>query len=221
MAEQNEPIESLPLIRKRRILGIIVPLFNVPFFALTSYQTALLIIGGMPLNSEEVITSVIALIASLGVGLFLPWWSPVYTSSYTLEAAGLKISRLLRGTVTLPYKNIARAEVYIREPGDISEDALNYTKDSSAQLRKLGFSFVDFTNAESNIVILMVGRKVYMISPAKPRAFLKSLKRRAPKLTAKIVELNAQPAGITGVKGMLSVDKSRHSAFFLVLPDCR
>jgi len=192
LAEQNEPIEALPLIRKRRVLGIIVPLFNIPFFTITSYQTALLIIGGMPLNSEEVITSVIALIASLGVGLFLPWWSPVYASSYTLEATGLKIKRLLRGTVTLPYKDIARAEVYIRELGDISEDALNYTKDASAQLRKLGFSFVDFTNDEANIVILMVGRKVYMISPAKPRAFLKSLKRRAPKLTAKIVELNAK-----------------------------
>lgn len=196
MAEQNEHTEALPLIRKRRILGIIVPLFNIPFFAITSYQTALLIIGGMPLNSEEVITSVIALIASLGVGLFLPWWSPVYTSSYTLEGAGLKIRRLLRGTVILPYKNITRAEVYIREPGDISEDALNYTKDASANLRKLGFSFVDFTNDEANIVILMVGRKVYMISPAKPRAFLKSLKRRAPKLTAKIVELNAKGKSI-------------------------
>ncbi len=192
MAEQSEPIDALPLMRKRRILGIIVPLFNVPFFAITSYQTALLVLAGTPLNSEDAVTSIIALVASLGVGLFLPWWTPVYTSSYRLDVEGFTIRRLLRGTVTLPYKDIARAEVYIREPGDIPEDAIEYTKDSSAKLRKLGFSFVDFTNSESNIVLLMAGRKIYMISPAKPRSFLKSLKRRAPKLTAKIVELNSK-----------------------------
>ncbi len=89
----------------------------------------------------------------------------------------------------MPYKEISRAEVYIREPGEIPEDAISYTKENAEKLRKTGFGFVDFTNSESNIVLLMSGRKIYMISPAKPRAFLKSLKKRSPKLTAKIVEL--------------------------------
>jgi hypothetical protein len=121
---------------------------------------------------------------------------PVYTSRYTLEESGLRIRRLLKRSVFLPYKEIVRAEVYIREPGDVPEEALNYTKVSAERLRKSGLGFVDFTNSEANIVLLMSGSKIYMISPAKPRAFLKNLKKRAPKLTARIIELNAKGKNI-------------------------
>ena len=192
MEERNEPIEALPLITKRRILGIIIPIINVPFFAITAYQIALLILAGTPLSSEDLISSAIALVSILGIGFVLPWWTPIYPSSYTLEVEGLRIKRFMRGRVSMLYKDIARAEVYIREPGEIAEDAINYTREASERLRKLGFSFVDFTNSEANIVLLLSGRKIYMISPAKPKAFLKSLKRRAPKLTARIVELNME-----------------------------
>jgi hypothetical protein len=78
----------------------------------------------------------------------------------------------------------------------IAELARMIGQENAEKLRKTGFGFVDFTNSEANIVLIMSGRKVYMISPAKPRAFLKGLKKRAPKLNAKIVELNAKGKNI-------------------------
>ncbi|MCX6649934.1 MAG: PH domain-containing protein [Candidatus Bathyarchaeota archaeon] len=192
MAEQNEQVEALPLIQKRRLLGIIIPAINLPFFAFNAYRTVTLYLSGAPMNSEDFYSSAVLTVATLLLAFALPQWVPVYASKYTLEATGLKIGRLLKGSVSLPYSEIARAEVYIREPGEIPEDAIEYTRTNAEKLRKTGFGFVDFTNSESNIVLLMSGRKIYMISPAKPRAFLKSLKKRAPKLTAKIVELNAK-----------------------------
>jgi hypothetical protein len=192
LAEQNEYVEALPLIQKRRLLGIIIPAINIPFFAFNVYQIITLYLSGAPMNSEEFYSSALLTVVTLILGVGLPQWIPVYPSKYTFEENGLKISRLLKRSITLQYKEIARTEVYLRAPGEIPEDAIKYTSDNAENLRKTGFGFVDFTNSEANIVLLMSGRKIYMISPAKPRAFLKSLKKRAPKLTAKIVELNAK-----------------------------
>ncbi len=196
MAEQIEHVEALPLIAKRRWLGIIIPAINLPLFTFSAYTTVTMYLAGAPTNSEDFISNVLVMVATIALGLLLPLWVPVYTSSYTLEESGLRISRLLKKSVFLPYKEIARTEVYIREPGEIPEDAINYTRVNAEKLKKTGFGFVDFTNSEANIVLLMSGRKIYMISPTKPRAFLKSLKRRAPKLTAKVVELNAKGKNI-------------------------
>lgn len=196
MAEPNETIEALPLIPKRRFLGIIIPTINLPFFAYNVYILMTLYQSGTPLNSEEFYSSAILTIITLVLGVGLPQWIPIYSSKYTLEENGMRIRRLLKRDVVLPYKEIARSEVYMREPGEIPEDAINYTKDNATKLRKLGFGFADFTNSESNIVLIMAGRKIYMISPAKPRAFLKNLKKRVPKLTAKIIELNAKGKNI-------------------------
>jgi hypothetical protein len=190
LAEQNEQVDSLPLITKRRILGILVLAMNLPFFAYNLYSIVTIYLSGGPMNTENFYSNLVLTTLTLVLLLGLPRWIPVYTSKYTLEADGLRITRFLKGTIILNYKDIPRVEVYIREPEEIPEDALNYTKDAAEKLRKTGFSFVDYTNSEANIVLLMSGRKIYMISPAKPRAFLKSLKKRAPKLTAKIVELN-------------------------------
>jgi hypothetical protein len=196
LAEQNEPVEALPLISKRRMLGIVIPLINMPFFVFNGYRVITLYLSGAPTNSEDFVLSAIVLVTTLVLGFILPYWVPVYTSQYFLEDRGFRISRLFRRNVLLPYREIPRAEVYIRESGEVPEDAINYTKDAAEKLRKTGFSFVDFTNSEANIVLLMSGRKIYMISPAKPKAFLKSLKKRAPKLTARIVELSPQGKNI-------------------------
>ncbi len=190
--DQIEQVEALPLMAKRRYLGIIIPVINIPFFAFNAYTAVTLYLAGAPLNSEEFYNSALLTVATFVLAIMLPRWVPVYASKYTLEEKGFRMTRLLTPGAFLPYQEIARAEVYIREPGEIPEDAIEYTKTNAEKLRKTGFSFVDFTNSESNIVLLMAGRKIYMSSPAKPRAFLKSLKKRAPKLTAKIVELNAK-----------------------------
>ena len=190
MAEQVEQVEALPLMAKRKGLGIIIPAINLPFFAFNAYRVITMYLAGVPLNSEDFYSSAMLTVVTFVLAIMLPRWIPVYKSNYVLEGRGFKMSRFLTASVTIPYTDLARAEVYIREPGEIPEDAIEYTKMSAEKLRKTGFSFIDFTNSESNIVLLMSGRKIYMISPAKPRAFLKSLKKRAPKLTAKIVELN-------------------------------
>jgi len=187
---QAEEVPALPLATRRRALGILIPLINMPLFTLNLYETIMMAFAGTPLNSLDFLNSAVFTLITLGLGLLLPWWAPVYQSRYSLDSSGLRISRLLKKTLVIPYKRIERAEVYIREEGKISEDADKYAKDSAANLRKTGFKFSDYTNAESNIVLLISGNKIYMMSPEKPKSFIKSLKKRAPKLTVKLVELN-------------------------------
>jgi hypothetical protein len=191
LAEQNETVEALPLIRKRKLLGVIIPLVNLPMLAISVYAAANYFISSST-DQFELFNSAAMIVSTILVGVVLPWWTPIYPSSYTMEKAGFRINRFLRRSLLIPYKNLERAEVYIREPGEISEDAEKYAKESSEKLRKTGFSFVDYTNSETNIVLLITGRKILMISPAKPKSFLKSLKIRSPKLNGKIVELNAR-----------------------------
>jgi hypothetical protein len=185
-----EEVPALPLATRRKVLGILIPLINMPLFALNLYETIMMVFAGTPLNSLDFLNGVVFTIITLGLGLLLPWWTPVYQSRYSLDGFGLKINRFLKKTLIIPYKRIERAEVYIREEGKISEEADKYAKDSAANLRKTGFKFNDYTNAESNIVLVISGNKIYMMSPEKPKSFVKSLKRRAPKLTVKLVELN-------------------------------
>ena len=187
---QVEEVPALPLATRRKALGILIPLINMPLFALNLYETIMMAYAGTPLNSLDFLNSVVFTFITLGLGLLLPWWTPVYPSKYSLDGAGLRISRFLKKTLVIPYKRIERVEVYIREEGKISEEADKYAKDSAANLRKTGFKFNDYTNAESNIVLLISGNKIYMMSPEKPKSFVKSLKKRAPKLTVKLVELN-------------------------------
>jgi len=187
---QAEEVPALPLATRRKALGILIPLINMPLFALNLYETIMMAYAGTPLNSLDFLNSVVFTFITLGLGLLLPWWTPVYPSKYSLDGAGLRISRFLKKTLVIPYKRIERVEVYIREEGKISEEADKYAKDSAANLRKTGFKFNDYTNAESNIVLLISGNKIYMMSPEKPKSFVKSLKKRAPKLTVKLVELN-------------------------------
>jgi hypothetical protein len=185
-----EEVPALPLATRRKALGILIPLINMPLFALNLYETIVMAFAGTPLNSLDFLNSVVFTFITLGLGLLLPWWTPVYPSKYRLDGSGLRISRFLKKTLVIPYRRIERAEVYIREEGKISEEADKYAKDSAANLRKTGFKFNDYTNAESNIVLLISGNKIYMMSPEKPKSFVKSLKKRAPKLTVKLVELN-------------------------------
>jgi hypothetical protein len=99
------------------------------------------------------------------------------------------IKRFLRGTKDIPFKKIDRVEVYIRVDEEISKDATEYATDQSAILRKSGFRFNDYTNGENVIMNLFVERVIYMISPMRPKALLKELKRKNKRLTARIVEL--------------------------------
>lgn len=171
------------------LLGYIIPAVNLPLFLYNVYQTALHLQEGMVIGSQMFWEDIIVLVSTLFLTWAIPRFFPVYTSKYVLTPDGFKISRLLRKAVTIPYKEINRVEVYIRVDDEISKAATEYATDQSANLRKSGFKFIDYTNAEDIIMNMFVDNSIYMISPEKPKTLLKELKRRNKRLTARIIEL--------------------------------
>lgn len=183
-------IESLPLMQRRRMLGYFIPAVNLPLFLYNLYQTYLHYQSGILVIPGQVFwEDVIVLASTLFLTLAIPRFFPVYTSNYNLSQDGVELRRLLRKTELIPFKDIDRVEVYIRVDEEISKDATEYATEQSTNLRKSGFKFIDYTNAEENIVNLFVGKSIYMMSPKKPKSLLKELKRRNRRLTARIVEL--------------------------------
>jgi hypothetical protein len=177
---------------KRRILGILIPLLNVPLFAWNFWQTLLELQGGMRFTDIEFAESLLVLGTTLALSLMIPRVFPVYESKYLLGEADLKLSRFMKGSISLLLKDIERVELFLRVQQEISEEAKKYAMDSSAQLRKAGFKFKDYTNSEDIILNIFVGQNVYMISPKKPKTLIKELKKRNKRLTAKIVELHSR-----------------------------
>jgi hypothetical protein len=196
LADTVEDVPSPPLITRRRLLGLMIPAFNIPLFGWNLYSLATKVQGGMNLNSTAFLEELFVTFSALFLALLLPRYFPVYTSKIRLEPAGLTLSRFLKAKTTLPYKEIDRAEVYVRVDDEISPDANSYALDQSASLRKSGFKFKDYTNSESTIMNIYIGKNIYMISPSKPRSLLKELKRRNDRFTARIVELTKRGKSI-------------------------
>lgn len=194
MAEaESEEIPAMQLMLKRRLLGYIVPAFNMPLFGWNLYQMMIRVqTGAVNVNSTAFLEEILVTFSALFLSIIIPRFFPVYRSTYRLEDEGLTITRFLRGRKVLPYGEIDRAEVYIRLDEKISSDAKNYAMDASTNYRKSGFKFKDYTNAEDKIMNLFVGLDIYMISPEKPKALLKELKRRNRKFRAKVVELTSR-----------------------------
>jgi hypothetical protein len=201
LPETGEEVPSPPLITKRRLLGYMIPAFNLPLFAWNLSSLAAKVQGGMNMNSVAFLEELLVTLSSLVLTLLLPRFFPVYTSRYRLEPGGLTVSRFLKGSKTLPYREIDRAEVYIRVDEEISSEAKNYAMDQSASLRKSGFKFQDYTNDESTIMNLFLEKEIIMISPSKPRSLLKELKRRNRRLTARIVELTRRGKSVQDLGG--------------------
>lgn len=185
----NVEIQSLPLMQRRRLLGYIIPAINVPLFFYNLYQAYNHVLEGMIVPSQIFWEDIIVLASTLILTIFIPRFFPVYQCKYRMNMDGLELRRLLRKTVHLGYNTIDRVEVYIRVDEEISKNATKYATDQAALLRKSGFKFKDFTNAEDIIMNIFSEKSIYMISPAKPRTLLKELKRRNKRLTARIVEL--------------------------------
>jgi hypothetical protein len=176
-------------MQRRRLLGYIIPAINMPLFFYNLYQTYNHVLEGMIVSSQIFLEDIIVLAFTLFLTVFIPRFFPVYQSKYLMSKDGLELRRLLRKTVSLRYNTITRVEVYIRVDEEISKNATKYATDQAALLRKSGFKFKDFTNAEDIIMNIFSEKSIYMISPAKPRTLLKKLKRRNKRLTARIVEL--------------------------------
>jgi hypothetical protein len=189
----GEEIPAMQLMLRRRLLGYLVPAFNLPLFGWNLYQLLVEVQNGaMEFNSGAFLEGLLVTLSSLFLAVVIPRFFPVYQSAYRLEKEGLSISRFLRGRKVLPYREIDRAEVYLRLDEKISDDAKKYAMDASANYRKSGFKFKDWTNAEDKIMNLFVGLDIYMISPEKPKTLLQELKRRNRRFTAKIVELTSR-----------------------------
>jgi len=189
----GEEIPATPLMLRRRLLGYLTPAFNLPLFGWNLYQLLVKVqAGAVDVNSGAFLEELLITLSSLFLALVIPRFFPVYQSSYRLAEEGLTLSRFLRGRKVLPYRDIDRAEVYLRPDEKISDDAKKYAMDASANYRKSGFKFKDWTNSEDKIMNLFVGLDIYMISPEKPKTLLRDLKRRNKRFTAKIVELTSR-----------------------------
>ena len=191
---------SLPLVPIRKSLGYLIPLVNIPLLTWNIYQTYLLIQTGTDIDSTLFYENFAPLALTLIMTIIIPRRFPVYRSTYYLAESSFNIKRLLLGTVELPYTEIGRIELFIKEDEEIPESVKKYAQDESQRLSKTGFKFKDFTNSESNIMNMMVEDKIYMISPDKPKSLVKELKSRNGKLTAKIVELHSRGKKVRELK---------------------
>jgi hypothetical protein len=190
-AARDEAVPALKLQNRRRLLGYLVPLINLPLLLVKAQEIYTSASSGLQWNTPEFLNDIFLLLLGLGVVLLLPSFAPVYASSYALTGTGLKISRFMKRKVTLPYPGIERIELHLRDEkrGEPSQEALKYSRDSINQLRKAGFKFADYTNDEANVTLLFSENKVYMISPAYPKVFANKLRKRIGRLPVRIVHL--------------------------------
>jgi hypothetical protein len=199
MTEREEEIPSLPLQTRRRVLGYIVPLISLPVITWKAYSISLLLSQPNPqLSSQEFLNDLVSISFALVLLLLIPRRSPLYTNRYWLTPNGLKITRTFKAANTLPYDIIERLEFFIRDErqGEPSKEALQYARDSVNERRKAGFKFVDYTNDETKIALIYTGDKIYMVTPANPRAFSQRLVKRVNRLSIRTVTLTPRGARV-------------------------
>lgn len=184
-----DEIPSLPLVQRRKLLGYMIPAFNLPLFMYNVYTIVVHFQEGMLIGSQMFYEDAVVLVLTAFLTYSIPKFFPVYASRYSHKSDGISIKRLLHKEIFLPYKSIDRAEVYLRTDEDISQKSTEYATEQSSVLRKSGFKFKDYTNSDVTILNLFVEKDIYMLSPEKPKSLLKELKRKNKKLSARIVEL--------------------------------
>lgn len=186
----DENIPALPLDKRRRFLGLFIPLFNASIFILAVYDALILIASGVALTSIDLIFSISAVCISFMLGLYLLRRTPIYTSRYSMKGDGIMLTRLFKGAISIPFKSISRVEVFIRQPGGKEKDeAVQYAKTTMATLRQRGTKFMDYTNSEEIIALLVTDKRVYLISPSDPKALLRRLKSLNSNLSSRLIEM--------------------------------
>lgn len=190
----EEAVPALELVSRRRYLGYIIFFVNLPLLLWNMFDSYQKLAAGMRWNSAEFAGEAIIIAISLGMTFVLPYMTPVFRSRYWLTDEGLKISRFLKGTVTIPYPSIARAELHVKNErdGEPSPESMQYSREAASELRRSGFKFADYTNDDATIVLLITESRVYLLSPKYPKAFAQKLRKRVGKLPVKMVELAAK-----------------------------
>ena len=191
MTRQDEEIPSLPLKTRRKILGYIVPILNLPILAWKVYSIYTdLTLSGLIFN-EDLVNNMITITLALVLLILVPQNSPLYVNQYWFTPIGIKLVRFLKRTKIISYESIYRLDFYIRDErkGKPSSDALQFGRDAVNELRRSGFKFSDYTNDETVIALLFSDQNVDMITPADPKKFYKTLNKRVKKLSIKTIIL--------------------------------
>ena len=191
---REEAVPALPLNTKRRLMGYIVPAMNLPLIMLKLYEMATKLRAGIPWNTPEFFNDIIILVLSIALTITIPNVSPVYTSKIVITKSGLKISRILKRTVMIPYDRMNRVVLYVRneKEGSPSKKAIESAKEKINALKRSGFKFNDYTNDERIIALFYVENSVYVISPAYPKAFIQKIKKRVRNLHVELIELTSR-----------------------------
>jgi hypothetical protein len=185
-------IEALPLNHRRRLVGLIIPLFNLPVLLLTFYSMTVKLLSGVSPLSHDFLGDAALFLLTLSVALLLLWKAPIYSSTYGLGGEGLILRRFPRGESLIPYSSIERVEVYLRRGRlkEIPDRAVKYAKSFVTLLREAGYRLRDYTNSDEVVILLLTrGKEVYLISPRDPKDFTNQLRRRVGRLPVRWIEL--------------------------------
>ncbi|MBS7630515.1 hypothetical protein KEJ47_02890 [Candidatus Bathyarchaeota archaeon] len=186
---KKEFIAECPLDRKRRFLGTFVPVINISIFSMILFYTVSGLLAGLPILSIDFMSNLVIIVLSFFVGFYMPRNAPIYTSRYELSRDKLTIYRIYKKPVTLSFREIREVEVYVKSKGRIPREVIQQERMAIESLRKNGFKFLDYTNTEDIIILLITEEKVYMISPKEPEELIKKIKKYQPSLKGRLVEL--------------------------------
>lgn len=189
--------ESIPHINRgnrRKVLCLMIYGINIPLLLGKGYDIIVKVQQGVPLSSSTMIIDFIMAVILLGMIIHFTTLMPVFTSSYWFTTDGIKISRLLKKTLNLPYRTISKIEIYEKSKRgeEIPKKIIRYAKESINNLRDVGFKMDDYSNDDDSVAILISGEKIYLISPSYPRVFAQKVQKRAKKIPIKLVEITSK-----------------------------
>lgn len=189
--------ESIPhanLGNRRKVLFLMIYGFNIPLFLGKVYELIIKVQQGISLSSSILFLDLILIASLLVFIIYLPTLLPVFASNYWFTKDGIKISRLLKKTLTLPYRAISKIEIYEKSKrgGEIPKKVTRYAKESINKLRDVGFKLHDYSNDDDCITILLSEEKIYLISPSSPRVFAQKVQKRAKKIPIQMVEITSR-----------------------------
>ena len=189
--------ESIPhanLGNRRKVLCLMIYGFNIPLLLGKVYELIVKVQQGVPLGSSIFLLDLIMTASLLVMIIYLPTLMPVFASSYWFTKDGIKISRLLKKTLTLPYRAISKIEIYEKSKrgGEIPKKVNRYAKESINKMRDVGFRLHDYSNDDDCITILLSEEKIYLISPSSPQVFAQKVQKRANTIPIQMVILTSK-----------------------------
>jgi hypothetical protein len=184
MTSHEQEIPSLPLQTRRRVLGYLIPIVNIPILTWRIYSISNTLVQNNSINYGNFIDDFLTIVLALILLVIIPQYSPLYTNRYWFTSNGIKITRFFKTTFTIPYNSINEINFYIRDErkGKPSQEALKFSRDKVNQLKDSGYRILDYTNDETKIALLFYDKEICMITPAKPKEFSHEMSRRVKKL---------------------------------------